>query len=340
MSYWSEESRLITVLGCGTWGSALAQILTDKNHLVTAWHHNPRKVAAMASTRRHPHLPNFEFSPKIVFESDLLSAIKKAEFIIIAVPSHVVRSIMEKVRHKLRAETILINVAKGVENGTLFTMSQVIRESSHHRLEFIVSLYGPSHAEEVIRNLPTTLVSASCSLKTAEVVQKTFSSQTLRVYSNTDILGVELGGSLKNIIAIAAGICDGIGFGDNTKAALLTRGITEITRLGLVMGAKPDTFSGLSGIGDLIATCLSRHSRNRFVGEAIGRGRNLTTVLSEMDMVAEGIKTTQSVYDLMNKFNIEMPISRAVYDILFNDMEPNRAVTELMTRDLTHEWSK
>lgn len=327
-------------MGCGTWGSALAQVLTDNNHLVTAWHHNARKVAAMASTRQQPHLPNFEFSPKIVFESDLFSAIEKAEFIIIAVPSHVVRSIMEKVRHKLRAETILVNVAKGVENVTLLTMSQVIRESSHHRLELIVSLYGPSHSEEVIRNLPTTLVAASCSLKTAEAVQKIFSSQTLRVYSNTDIIGVELGGSLKNIIAIAAGICDGIGFGDNTKAALLTRGITEITRLGLAMGAKPDTFSGLSGIGDLIATCLSQHSRNRFVGEAIGRGRNLTTVLGEMDMVAEGIKTTQSVHDLMNKFNIEMPISRAVYDILFNDMEPNHAVTELMTRTLTHELSK
>lgn len=331
------KNKRITILGCGTWGSALAQVLADNGHLVTAWHHSKEKVAAMTSTRKHPHLANFKFSSNIVFENDLYSAVKKVDFIIIAVPSHVVRSIMEKIMARLQADSILVNVAKGVENGTLLTMSQVIGESSQHSMDLIVSLYGPSHSEEVIRNLPTTLVAASCSLKTAEEVQKLFSSHALRVYTNTDIIGVELGGSLKNIIAIAAGICDGIGFGDNTKAALLTRGITEITRLGIAMGAKADTFSGLSGIGDLIATCLSRHSRNRFVGEAIGKGRKLSTVLNEMDMVAEGIKTTQSVYDLMNKFNIEMPISRAVYNILFNGMDPNQAVTELMTRTLTHE---
>ncbi|MEE8437375.1 MAG: NAD(P)H-dependent glycerol-3-phosphate dehydrogenase, partial [Candidatus Neomarinimicrobiota bacterium] len=310
----------VTVLGCGTWGSTLTQTLTGNGHKVTAWHHDPKKVETMSATYKHPHLAGFEFSRRVSFESDLSKSLKSADFAVIAVPSHVLRSVMTSARDSILKETILVNVAKGIENDTLLTMSKVIQEATNQGLDKIVSLYGPSHAEEVINFQPTTLVSASYSLYSAEKVQNLFSSRNLRVYTNSDILGVEIGGSLKNIIAIAAGICDGINYGDNTKAALLTRGIAEISRLGLAMGAKAETFSGLSGIGDLIATCLSRYSRNRFVGESIGQGKKLEDVLEEMDMVAEGIKTARSVHDLKLKYAVEMPISDAVYKILFHNL--------------------
>ena len=201
----------------------------------------------------------------------------------------------------------------------------------------IVSLYGPSHAEEVIDKQPATLVSASDDLDIAKKVQSIFSSDNLRVYTNQDIIGVELGGSLKNVIAIATGICDGIGFGDNTKAALLTRGMAEIIRLGEKMGANPSTFSGLSGVGDLIATCLSQHSRNRFVGQSIGEGKNLDEILNSMDMVAEGVNMSRSINDLSKKYNVDMPISKAVYKILFHNKDPKNMVVGLMTRDLIQE---
>ena len=330
----------IYLLGCGTWGSALAQGLAENNHEVKAWHYKRDAVAKMALSRKHPRLKDFTFKPNIKFDADLKSCLTSAECVVVAVPSHAVRDIIEKARGHIPDDAVIVNVAKGVENGTLETMSEVISDASGHKLEYIVSLYGPSHAEEVIDGHPTTLVSASISNRSAEFIQTIFSSQILRVYTNHDIRGVELGGSLKNVIAIAAGICDGIGFGDNTKAALLTRGIAEITRLGIKMGANPDTFSGLSGIGDLIATCLSRHSRNRFVGEKIGEGKSLGSILEEMDMVAEGVKTTQSVHDLSEKFDVEMPISEGVYQILFNGKDPKKIVTQLMTRDLIHERNK
>ena len=244
---------------------------------------------------------------------------------------------MAKVSNQLSNDTIIVNVSKGIENDSLKTMSEVICEITSKDLSNIVTLYGPSHAEEVIAKHPTTLVSASTSNTSASYVQKIFSSSQLRVYTNKDIYGVELGGSLKNVIAIATGICDGIGFGDNTKAALLTRGIAEITHLGVTMGANADTFNGLSGVGDLIATCLSKHSRNRFVGEEIGKGKKLKEILNQMDMVAEGVKTTKSVYDLSKKHQIDMPICEGVYDILFNDKDPKSKVIELMTRDLKDE---
>jgi glycerol-3-phosphate dehydrogenase (NAD(P)+) len=329
--------QAVTVLGCGSWGSALAQCLATQGHPVRAWHHNPDKVRQFKSTRRHPNLPGFQFAETIEFTPDLTDSLTQSRYVILAVPSHAIRTLASQLKGKLEPDAILINVAKGVENGTLKTMSQVIHETTGFGKEQIVTLYGPSHAEEVVQQLPTTLVAASTNLKAAEQVQFLFSSPILRVYTNDDILGVELGGSLKNVIAIAAGICDGIGFGDNTKAALLTRGITEMTRLGVAMGARKETFSGLSGIGDLIATCLSRHSRNRFVGEKIGQGEPLETVLGNMDMVAEGVKTAQSAHDLMEQYKVEMPISQAVYQILFEAKNPKRAVTDLMTRDLTRE---
>ena len=327
----------ISLLGCGTWGSALIQGLAENGHSVLAWHHKKDVVSKMATSRYHPRLDHFEFHPNILFEPDLTQAVMDADQIICAVPSHAVREIMTHLKGKISGEAIIVNVAKGVENGTLDTMSHVIAQAANHSPECIVSLYGPSHAEEVIGGHPTTLVSASSSAKSAEKVQSLFSSNILRVYTNHDIRGVELGGSLKNVIAIAAGICDGIGYGDNTKAALMTRGLTEMTRLGEAMGADTATFFGLSGIGDLIATCLSQHSRNRFVGEEIGRGKTLPKILDEMDMVAEGVKTTQSVHDLAEKHQVEMPISEGVYQILFSNKDPKKVVSSLMTRDLRHE---
>jgi glycerol-3-phosphate dehydrogenase (NAD(P)+) len=330
----------ITLLGCGTWGSALAQVLAGNGHNVNAWHYKGETVISMANSRKHPNLNGFEFHKNITFDSNLESLVKNTKCLIIAVPSHSVREVMMKILNHLTSNTIIVNVSKGIENDSLKTMSEVICEVTSKDLSKIVTLYGPSHAEEVIAKHPTTLVSASTNNDSASFVQNIFSSRVLRVYTNNDIYGVELGGSLKNVIAIATGICDGIGFGDNTKAALLTRGIAEITRLGVAMGANPETFSGLSGIGDLIATCLSKHSRNRFVGEEIGKGRKLTEILNEMNMVAEGVKTTKSVYDLSSKHEIDMPICRGVNDILFNGENPKSKVIELMTRDLKKEQNQ
>jgi len=327
----------ISLLGCGTWGSTLAQVLGRNGHSVTAWHYKVDVVDDMTRSRTHPNISDFEFHSNIIFKKEIQTCIEGSNCIVVAVPSHGVRNIIEKSSSFFTNKVILVNVAKGIENGTLSTMSEVIKESSNLDSGQIVSLYGPSHAEEVIKGDPTTLVSASSDKSSAEYVQTIFSSDTLRVYTNNDIKGVELGGSLKNVIAIAAGICDGIGFGDNSKAALMTRGIAEITRLGVAMGVNSDTFSGLSGIGDLIVTCLSIHSRNRYVGEEIGKGKTLVSILDKMDMVAEGIRTTQSVYDLSIKYQVEMPISEGVYQILFNEKNPKEIVSELMTRDLKLE---
>ena len=327
----------ISLLGCGTWGSTLAQILAENGYNVLAWHYKEKAVSYMTSSRKYPNLNGFQFHKNINFDSNLDNLVANTKCIVIAVPSHSVRQTMAKVSNKLSNDTIIVNVSKGIENDSLKTMSEVICEITSKDLSKIVTLYGPSHAEEVIAKHPTTLVSASTSNTSASYVQKIFSSSQLRVYTNKDIYGVELGGSLKNVIAIATGICDGIGFGDNTKAALLTRGIAEITHLGVTMGANADTFNGLSGVGDLIATCLSKHSRNRFVGEEIGKGKKLKEILNQMDMVAEGVKTTKSVYDLSKKHQIDMPICEGVYDILFNDKDPKSKVIELMTRDLKDE---
>ncbi|MBC8216230.1 MAG: NAD(P)-dependent glycerol-3-phosphate dehydrogenase [Candidatus Marinimicrobia bacterium] len=327
----------ITVLGTGSWGGTIAQHLTGLGHSLTAWSKFPEEIQELKTTRTHPLVTGLIFSDSIRFTTNLREATKNAEVIVIAVPSHIVRSLMETLVGVEMNNLLYVNLAKGIENDSLMTMSQVIREAGRIPPDRIVSVYGPSHAEEVAKRMPTTVVSACLSLDTAVSVQNIFSSDVLRVYTNTDILGVELGGSLKNVIAIAAGIIDGIGFGDNTKAALLTRAMTEMTRLGVKMGAEEKTFSGLSGIGDLIVTCLSQHSRNRYVGEEIGRGRKLDDILADMKMVAEGVKSAKSVCQLRKKYDVSMPISSAVYEVLFDGKDPKQAVTELMTRDLIKE---
>ena len=330
----------ISLLGCGTWGSAISQTLAENGHLVFAWHYDSDSLNLMSTSRKHPKINNFYFHENITFEKNIERCISKSNLVVVAVPSHAVRELMNDSYKYYTGKTILINLSKGLENNTLKTMSEVILEVSGIDKKKIVSLYGPSHAEEVLKGFPTTLVSASIDNKTSILIQDVFSSDVLRIYTNNDLKGVELGGSLKNVIAIATGICDGIGFGDNTKAALLTRGMAEITRLGTSMGAKESTFSGLSGIGDLIATCLSEHSRNRHVGEEIGKGKSLSKILDDMDMVAEGVKTTRSVFDLSKKYNLDMPISEGVYKILFDNENPKSIVSELMNRDLVDESKK
>ena len=327
----------ITILGCGTWGSALSQSLALNGHSVYVWHYKSDDLEKMRATRRHPKLDDFTFHENINFDSDLRKCIAKSKIIIVSVPSHAMRELMIKSKKCYSNDSIIVNVSKGLENNSLKRMSEVIIDELNINIDQIVSLYGPSHAEEVIKGSPTTLVASSISESASAIIQNIFSSNLLRVYTNNDIKGVELGGSIKNVIAIAAGICDGIGYGDNTKAALLTRGISEITRLGEAMGAKVSTFSGLSGIGDLIVTCLSKHSRNRYLGEAIGKGKKLNQILNNMDMVAEGVKTTKSVYDLSIKYKIDMPISIAVYKVLFNDEDPKTIVLDLMNRELAQE---
>lgn len=283
-------------------------------------------------------MPGVRIPDEVEITSELEQVVENAEIIVIAVPSHVVRSLTERMRSFSLQDKLVVSVAKGLENETLKRLSEVILENLPQlNSAQIVILSGPSHAEEVSRGVPTTVVAASESLESAKKIQRIFTTSTFRVYTNIDVIGVELGGSLKNIIAIAAGISDGVGYGDNTKAALMTRGLVEITRLGVAMGANPMTFAGLSGMGDLIVTCMSRYSRNRYVGEQIGRGRKLSEVLSEMVMVAEGVRTTKSAMALAEKYHVEMPITQQVYEVLFGNKDPQVAMSELMSRDLKVE---
>lgn len=327
----------ITILGTGSWGIALGDGLVNLGHKVTMWQRNEEKILKIQKEKIHPLISHYKVHEKLVFTPYLQSSLKDVHFIVVAVPSHGVRELIQSIAEYDIDNSIIINVAKGLEQKTLLTMSQVICEEFNKKENDIVSLYGPSHAEEVIRKIPTTLVAASLNHDNARKVQKLFSSNFLRVYTNSDILGVELGGSLKNVIAIAAGICDGIGFGDNTKAAILTRGIAEITRLGAAMGARESTFAGLSGIGDLFVTCSSKFSRNRFVGEEIGKGKRINDILSKMTMVAEGVNTAEVVHQLCGRYQVEMPISMTVYDVIYNQKDPSDAVIELMNRDLVSE---
>ena len=327
----------ISVLGTGSWGSAIGDLLNQNGHEVIMWQRDAEKVKAMEVDRKHPFFVDLTFSDEVKFTTDLDSAIKGSQMLVVAVPSHSVRELVSRAVEFIEDNVIIVNITKGLELDTLLTMSSVISEETVGKNVSIVSLYGPSHAEEVVRKIPTTLVAASTEENASKKVQYIFSSRVLRVYTNTDILGLELGGSIKNVIAIAAGICDGIGFGDNTKAAILTRGIAEMTRLGVALGAQEKTFAGLSGIGDLFVTCSSKHSRNRYVGEEIGKGRKIDEILSEMKMVAEGVKTAKSVFQLCQKHNVDMPISCAVYNVLYNNKDPLESVSELMNRDLRSE---
>jgi len=329
----------ITVLGAGSWGTTLAVLLNANHHDVTLWAHRPDHAQQITGARENTRLlPGVPIPTSIVISSDLEAAVRGAEMVVAAVPSQFLRAVAERLTPFDFSPVIFVNVAKGIENGTLLSVSEILADTLP-RLprENVVTLSGPSFAEEVSRHMPTAVVAASGSLESAEIVQKQFLTPYFRIYTTEDVLGVELAGSMKNVIAIAAGIATGAGFGDNTMAAILTRATAEISRLGREVGANPQTFSGLSGIGDLIATCLSKHSRNRHVGEEIGRGRKLPDVLNEMVMVAEGVATTRSVFDLGRKLKVELPIVNEVYKVIFEGKDPHTATAELMTRDAKKE---
>ena len=327
----------ISFIGCGSWGGALSKVLSDKKINSTMWHRNSSIIKKMEESRVHYLVPELIFSENVSFTNNLEHLIKKASIIVLAIPSQSIRSVLEPQKKLINSNQIIVNLAKGIETNSLLTISGVLKDILGDDFKNIVALSGPSHAEEVILGHPTTLVSASESQESAEIIQKLFSNHTLRTYKSNDILGVELGGAMKNVIAIAAGICDGIGYGDNSKAALLTRGMGEISKLGRAMGAEPSTFQGLSGFGDLIVTCLSKHSRNRSVGQAIGEGKSLQKVLNEMSMVAEGVLSAKSIHRLRIEHDVEMPIHEAIYNVLFKNVNPKECVQKLMTRTLTDE---
>jgi glycerol-3-phosphate dehydrogenase (NAD(P)+) len=325
----------LAILGAGSWGIAVSVLLHGNKHEITLWEFNKSECDNLKKFRELPSkLPGITIPLEIAIINDLKQALTDADAIILAVPSHIIRQVAKSVAPLITAQNqFILHLAKGIENNTLCRMSEVLlQELPNQYSEHIAVLSGPSHAEEVARNIPTTVVVGATNHQIANRVQAIFATPTFRVYTSCDVIGVELGGSLKNIIAIAAGIAQGMGLGDNTLGALMTRGLAEMVRLGRKMGADPLTFSGLSGIGDLITTCISKHSRNRHVGEQLGKGRKLAEILDTMTMVAEGVKTTLSAFELSRIHNVEMPITAAMYEILFADKDPRRALYELMTR--------
>ncbi len=334
-----DNNKKVAIIGAGSWGTALAISLASEGHDVTLWARRAEAADAISRTRHNPsYLPDAVIPDSVNVTADLDEAVRGADFWVFATPSHALRRAAERVSVHIHPELIIVSVSKGIENETLFTSTKVLADvlKDLPRSQIGV-LYGPSHAEEVAAGVPTTVVAAANSPRIAQAIQDLFMTSRLRVYANNDVIGVEIAGSVKNVMAIAAGIAEGVGYGDNAKAALITRGIAEIRRLGVAVGANPTTFSGLAGIGDLVVTCMSKHSRNRFLGEQIGRGRTLDEVLDEMQMVAEGVRTTQSVHELARRHGIEMPITEAVYRILFEGKKPSDAVNDLMTRSAKNE---
>ncbi len=329
-----------TVIGAGSWGTALAVVLASNGHDVAIWARE-REIADAINLNHHnpTYLPDLELPSGIRAFTDLADCARGRDLIVFATPSQTMREVSIKVKPYLDGEEIVVSVSKGIENETFLTMTQVLGETLGDKIDtdHIGVLYGPSHAEEVSRLKPTLVASAANSKKAAMYIQQAFMTQMFRVYVNHDVIGVEVGGSVKNVMAIAAGICDGAGLGDNAKAALLTRGLQEMRRLGLRLGASSDTFAGLTGLGDLIVTCTSEHSRNRYVGYHIGKGEKLGDIIARMNMVAEGVATTRSVFFWAKQLGVEMPITHAVYRILFEDKCPMEALRELMSREAKEE---
>tara|TARA_B100001027_G_scaffold194749_1_gene150720 strand:- start:692 stop:1693 length:1002 start_codon:yes stop_codon:yes gene_type:complete len=330
----------VSFLGCGSWGAALGNVLSRKGLPVVFWHRNPTIVDQLQRTRKHYLVEDLFFLKNVYFTNDIDYAISASQIIVLAIPSQSIRQLLLENDKIFKNQKIIVNVSKGIEVDSLMTLSEVISDVYGDNYKSTVVLSGPSHAEEVVKKFPTTLVAASSNEEISKIIQKLFSNEYLRTYLNGDVKGVEIGGALKNVMAIAAGICDGINYGDNSKAALMTRGMAEIIRLGKQMGASGKTFRGLSGFGDLIVTCLSKHSRNRKVGEAIGGGESLANIQKRMKMVAEGVLTAKAVHNLRLKHSLEMPIHEAMYDILFMNKNPKDSVSELMNRKLSNEHKK
>ena len=330
------KGKKILVIGDGGWGTALAILLHKRGHRVTLWSAFPDYARILRQKRKNTKfLPGIPIPRGVIITADAGKAKEAIDFVVVAVPSRYLRSVLERFEGYIRPETCVVSVTKGIERMTLLRPSELIRKALGSRA--IVVLSGPSHAEEVARNLPATVVAACEDMRYSREVQANLSTERFRIYTSSDVVGVELGGALKNIIAIAAGISDGLALGDNAKAALMTRGLAEITRLGLAMGARAETFSGLSGLGDLITTCASPYGRNRAVGLAIGKGEKLRDILQAMEMVAEGVETTKAARSLARRLGVQMPITEEVYRILFRGKRALEAVNCLMTRALRPE---
>lgn len=321
-----------SVIGAGSWGTALALLLNSNGHDVTVWSISPEEVELLSSKRVHEKkLPGVKIPESIKFTSDLKEAVEGMDIVVLAVPSVATRSTARKMKDYVSEGQILVNVSKGIEETTLLPLTEQIEEEIPQANVAVLS--GPSHAEEVSRKLPTTVVIGAKTKECAEYLQDVFMNNVFRVYISPDILGIELGGSLKNVIALAAGMADGLGYGDNTKAALITRGIAEITRLGVAMGGKPETFSGLTGIGDLIVTCASVHSRNRKAGYLMGQGMTMQEAMDEVQMVVEGVYSAKAAKALAEKYGVSMPIVEEINEILFEGKKALDAVENLMLRD-------
>lgn len=326
----NREKMKTGIIGAGGWGTALAMVLAANNHQTTLW----TRSEAVAREINNSHT-NSVFLPGVTIPTSIRatnnpSDLDETDLLVIAVPTQYIRAIMNEYNFNVSGK-IIVSGAKGIERHTLLRVSEILADTAGITDKFAV-LTGPSHAEEVARLMPTTVVAASIQPDIARIVQKAFTTSEFRVYSSSDVIGAELGGALKNVIAIAAGIIDGVKMGDNTKAALITRGLAEMTRFGTALGADAHTFSGLSGLGDLFVTCSSRHSRNRRVGEKIGSGKSLKEILAETQTVAEGVSTSESAFELSRKHGVEMPIVEQVYRILFDGKSPRKAINDLMIR--------
>lgn len=331
----TQGIKNIAVLGAGSWGTAAATLLCRNDHNVTLWSRDTEKIAVVAKELENKeYLPGVRLDSRMQFTDDI-SCVRDKDMVVMVTPSASIRSMARQISGLIGKDTVIVVLAKGLEQGSYKTMTEVIADECPGAK--IAAMSGPSHAEEASRGIPTLNVVASEDEQTAVFVQDVFMSEVFRIYTSSDVKGVELGGALKNVIALCAGITDGIGFGDNTKAALMTRGISEIARLGVALGADSDTFWGLSGIGDLIVTCTSMHSRNRRAGILIGKGMSSEEAQQEVHMVVEGISTAKAAYELSKKCGVEMPIVQAAYDVLYKGKNPREAVTNLMLRDRKNE---
>jgi len=335
-----KDEIKIAVIGGGSWGTAISALLARKGYSVNLWVREKGLAETIKLTRTNTrYLPEIVIPANVLPTSDLSEAVNQVEVVALAVPSHVMRQIVEQLRDLFKSSPLLISLTKGMEINTLMRMSEVIKSELPSNLHSnIAVLSGPNHAEEVSRDIPSATVISAYRREVALRLQELFMTPYFRVYTNPDLIGVELGGATKNVIAIAAGISDGLGYGDNTKASLMTRGLAEITRLGAVLGANPLTFAGLSGIGDLAVTCTSRYSRNRAVGEKIGRGMSLAKIFQEMTMVAEGVRTSLAVRRLAEQKGVEMPITKNVTEVLYEGKDPHKCVSDLMERGAAEEF--
>lgn len=325
----------VSIIGTGTWGIALGIMLVENGHQVTAWSAIPSEIEQLKASYRCKNLPDVEIPRSIRFTADLEEACRNKSLLVLSVPSVYTRGVARQMKPYLKDGQLIVDVAKGIEESTLMTLSQQIEEELPAANVAVLS--GPSHAEEVSRKIPTTCVAGAHDKETAQIVQNYFMSPVFRIYTSPDMIGIELGGALKNVIALAAGISDGLGCGDNTKAALMTRGIAEIARLGVSMGGHMATFAGLSGIGDLIVTCTSMHSRNRRAGILIGQGKTMQEAMDEVQMVVEGVYSAKAALALGKKYGVSLPIIEQVNEVLFEQKSAKEAVMELMCRDKTAE---